>query len=185
MRDIEVEVSYWVDEEFWKSFFERCRKEGKFIRHEKQHDEYYRPSHKDWASGDFTPEWLSIRERGNGVMINYKNWKSDGVRCDEYETSVGDAEPMRKIFAAIDMQKLITVHKERDVFMLGEFEVAMDVCEGLGCFIEVEVKGDYASSDVAVIALRKFAAEIGLDKFEEDHKGYSRLLMERRGKKSL
>lgn len=186
MQNTEVEISYQVDEPFWKSFFEKCRKDGEFVRHEKQYDEYYCPSHKDWLAVDDVREWLSIRERGGKTKVNYKNWhrtQSD-LSCDEYETAVENAENMRRIFAAIDMKKFITVNKERDVFMIGDLEIAMDLCEGLGHFIEVEIKGQYESVEEAEAVLREFVAQTGLDKFEEDHKGYPRLLLEKQKKNS-
>jgi predicted adenylyl cyclase CyaB len=179
MQNIESEIRYKVDESFWKPFFEKCRKNGEFVRHEKQHDEYWRPAHENWPENDFIPEWLSIRERGEKAFVNYKDWRSDLSR-DEFETVVDNAESMRRIFAAIDMDNFITVDKERDIFMMGDFEVAMDFCEGLGHFIEVEVKGRYESVEEAEAALRKFVAGAGLDKFEEDHKGYPWLLLEKK-----
>ncbi len=184
MRNVEIEITYVTPENYWREFFARMRNDARFVKHESQYDEYYSPVHRDFLkpaeNGGHVDEWLSIRERGGKSKINYKDWTGDDkLSCKELESTISDAENMRAIFDIIGMKKIITVKKERDIFMLGDFEIAMDYCEGLGYFIEIEVKGEFETIDSAKDALLKFSSSQSLDKFPVDKKGYAMLLIER------
>ncbi|OPZ79438.1 MAG: CYTH domain protein [Alphaproteobacteria bacterium ADurb.Bin438] len=179
MQDTEVEITYIVNEEFFNNFKQKLLKEAKFIKTQEQFDEYFTPAHTNYIDKEYPNEWLSIRSRGGKTIVNYKNWhKVGGVSCDELEALCENKDDIRKIFMAVGMKSLCTVTKHRDIFMMGNFEIALDYLKELGYFIEIETKGDFETIKEAEEALYEFARKLNLDGFKQDTKGYPMLIIE-------
>jgi len=151
---------------------------------ELQKDTYYVPAHRNFLEKKPVSEWLRLRESKEGFSLNYKkyhNEEGDAVSCDEFESKVENLEAMKKLLESLDFEEIVCVSKERKIWNYKNVEIAIDAIEGLGEFIELEAKGDFASVDEAEEHLHSVLGELGAKVGEQDFKGYPFLLLEKRG----
>jgi adenylate cyclase class 2 len=148
-----------------------------------QEDLYFTPAHNDYLNSPIVSEWLRIRIEPDGASINYKCWRPIGAEvqthCDEYETPVGDHKALLKLFEAVGFKQIVTVKKNREIFTMDEFTIALDSVEGLGDFIEVESRS--SAEDVHQIHLRidQLLKDIGAQLGKQDRRGYPYQLLNR------
>jgi len=183
--NIEVEIKVKIDN------FEEIKKKvsdcGELVKAIKQVDDYYVPCHRDFFAEKPNPvEWLRIRTNPDKVVFEYDksiNKREDGEQdyAEEYETEIGDAEEMKKILGFLDFKKSATVEKQREYWMCGDIEVALDRIKGLGDFIEAEAKGDFKDMKEAKDACIKFLEDLGIENVGsiQIKKGYPQLILER------
>ena len=182
--NIEVEIKVKVDnlQEIKRKVAER----GKLIKAIRQIDDYYVPCHRDFFKQKPDPiEWLRIRTNPDKVVFEYDlsiNKKADGDQecAEEYETEISNPEEFKKILSFLNFEKVVTVDKQREYWMCGDIEVALDKIDGLGSFIEAEAKGDFESLAHAKIACKNFLTNLGIEDVDKKHikKGYPVLIME-------
>jgi len=184
---IEIEIKISLDENSFFKVKEKLKKIARFEKISKQIDEYFTPAHRNFVDPEIPLEWLSIRKRGDKNILNYKHWYLLGksqiaTHCDEFETEVKDSGQLKKIFSVLDFKKLITVEKEREIYVYrDEFEVALDKVKELGLFIEIEAIKDIGSIEETRKKLFEFAENIGIDISKTDKRGYPYLLMKKKG----
>ena len=159
---------------------------ARFVKSTKQIDEYLTPIHRNFVEPKFPFEWLSIRRRGEKVILNYKHYYPENVEitthCDEFESEVKNPEQLEKIFSTLDFKKLVTVEKEREIYVYNdEFEIALDKVKDLGLFIEIEAIKDFGSVEETREKLFEFAKNLGIDITKTDKRGYPYLLMKKKG----
>ena len=185
-NDIEVEIKLPLDEKGFARVRERLQKMAKFIKSTSQVDDYFTPAHRDFVAPKYPFEWLSIRKRGDKFILNYKHFHPEEAEakthCDEFETEVGKADKLEKIFSSLNLRKLATIDKQRETYDLnGEFEIALDTVKELGHFIEIEAMKDMGGVAATRAKLLEFARFLGLDPANEDKRGYPFLLMRKKG----
>jgi len=185
--NIEVEIKVKVDnlEEIKK----KVSATGKLIKSIKQVDNYYIPSHRDFFAKPHPTEWLRIRNNPDKAIFEYDlsiNKKENGEQdcAEEYETEVSNPEELKKILGFLDFKNVITVEKQREYWMCGNIEVALDQIKDLGSFVEAEAKGDFKSTVEAKKACMDFLEGLGIKDVEKVQifKGYPVLLVESRKK---
>ena len=118
--------------------------------------------------------------------MNYKHFYPENAEakthCDEFETELGKSEQLEKLFSAINLQKLVTVEKERETYRFkDEFEIALDIVKDLGHFIEIEAIKNFGSVGAAREKIYEFAENLGIDVSKADKRGYPYLLMKKKG----
>ncbi|MBU1164054.1 class IV adenylate cyclase [Patescibacteria group bacterium] len=183
MSNQEIEIKVKVNDT--KDLEEFLIEKGKFQFENKQVDQYYVPSHRDFTKVTPIKEWLRLRTEAEKNTINYKNWhyQEDGkaYHCDEYEIVIDDKDTGQKILEALDLKKVITVDKVRKVYIYQDYEVAIDSVKDLGSFIEVEYIGLKKISDVKHKSdeMIDFLKQHGCQNVERDFKGYPYLLLEK------
>lgn len=182
--NIEVEIKVKIEN------FEEVRAKvaslGKLIKAIKQVDEYYVPTHRDFfAQKPHPTEWLRIRTNPDKVIFEYDKSigkKDDGAQnfAEEYETEISEAEELRKILGFLDFKKVVTVEKQREYYICGDVEIALDKIKDLGYFIEAEAKGDFKDFEEAREACAKFLENLGIENVLDIQvkKGYPELLLE-------
>ena len=145
--NIEVEIKVKVDN--IEEIKEKVSKIGKLVKAIKQIDDYYIPVHRDFFANKPQPiEHLRIRTNPDKSVFEYTrtiNIKADGDYdyAEEYETEISSPEELKKILEFLDFKKFVTVEKNREYWMCGGIEVALDEIKGLGTFVEAEAKGDF------------------------------------------
>ncbi|MDR0860541.1 MAG: class IV adenylate cyclase [Candidatus Peribacteria bacterium] len=183
MKDIEVELKFKLPHK--KTLLDFLEKNAVLHKESFQKDSYFAPSYRDFFAERPINERLRIRESNQGNSVNYKNWKEqDGKQlnyCDEYETPIEKPDQIEKIFQALDIQPVIVVNKKRKSFMYQNVEISVDEVEELGDFVELEMKGEFDSSEQAVQKLYTLSNTLGLQRDWEDNKGYPWLLLEKKG----
>jgi len=145
-NDVEIEIKIPVDKETFFNVKEKLQQVAEFVKASQQSDEYFTPAHRNFVSPKFPFEWLSIRKRGDKTILNYKHWHPENseftTHCDEFETEIKNPDGLKKVFSAIDLKALVTVDKEREVYVTDEFEIALDSVKELGYFVEIEAMKD-------------------------------------------
>jgi adenylate cyclase, class 2 len=185
-NSIEIEIKIPLSDSAFLQVKEKLKKIAAFEKTSQQTDEYFTPSHRNFVGPKFPFEWLSIRKRAGRVIVNYKHFHPENVEitthCDEFETEIKNPEQMEKILSALDFRSLVTVEKEREVYIFNdEFEIGLDTVRELGHFIEIEAIKDFGSVDDARRRLFDFAKKLGIDISKTDKRGYPFLLMEKKG----
>jgi len=183
LKHVEVELKFPV-----LNSQELVKKLNSLAQHDKsdfQKDTYYIPKHRNFLETTPVSEWLRLREAKGKFSINYKNWHKDkdpkSVSCDEFETKIEDLDALRKIFASLNFEEVITVEKARNTWMYKDVEIAIDSIKELGDFIELEAKGNFNNVEEAKAHLYAVLKELNAQLGPQDFKGYPYSLLEKRG----
>ncbi|WP_292485883.1 class IV adenylate cyclase [Methanohalobium sp.] len=176
---IEVEVKARTDLETARKMLKD--EDARFIETEHHFDSYYNAPHRDFSSSD---EALRIRSRDNKAFLTYKGKKMDSISKtrEEFETPV-DSENMRNILLSLGFREYGIVEKEREVYKLDDFVIALDSVEQLGEFIEVELESE-SGSDIEHNSNRifEFLNKLGIEENDSIRKSYLELVMEEKAK---
>lgn len=183
---IEIEIRVPVSESDFTALRNRLLQTPGLSKSVSQSDDYFSAPNRDFLAPAFPFEWLSVRKRGNRVVLNYKHFFPENVptttHCEEVETDVGSREALLRMLASLGFQKLVTVEKERETFDAnGEFEIALDRVSELGFFVEVEALKDFGGVELTRKKVHAFASSLGLDVHSADQRGYPFLLMKKKG----
>lgn len=182
--NIEVEIKAKVDnpEEIRK----KVAKIGKLVKSIKQIDEYYVPCQRDFFANKPQPiEHLRIRTNPDKTVFEYTrtiNLKEnlDYDYAKEYETEISNVEEFKKILGFLDFKKVVTVEKNREYWMCGTIEIALDDVKGAGFFIEAEAKEDFKDEKEAKKACIDFLENLGIKDVEKNQIkiGYPQMFLE-------
>lgn len=154
MSDLEIEIQVVVENT--EPLIKFLEKNGKFVSRNHQIDDYFVPAHRDFTKERPLREWLRLRNSNGSYSINYKNWHYDKNGqslhyCDEFESGLNDAEATEKVFAALNLRKIITVDKTRRIWKYSDYEISIDLVVGLGDSVEIEYKGENASDKEKIV----------------------------------
>ncbi|MDR0607640.1 MAG: CYTH domain-containing protein [Candidatus Peribacteria bacterium] len=134
MKDIEIELRFEIrDEVVQTDIMDFLHTNATLLKETHQNDTYF--SHKEFLEVLPPIKWLRVRVSDKGNSINRKDRKVvDGINqnyCDEYETSIGDAETVTKILTALGITPLIVVDKNRKVYQYQDIEISIDEVKDL------------------------------------------------------
>jgi adenylate cyclase, class 2 len=170
--NIEVEIKVKIDN------FEEIKKKvssiGKLVKSIKQIDDYYIPCQRDFFAHKPQPiEHLRIRTNPDKIVFEYTrtiNLRAEGDYdyAEEYETEILNVEEFKKTLKFLDFKKVITVEKQREYWMCGDIEVALDNVKNLGYFIEAEAKGNFKNAEEAKKACINFLENLGIKDVENN-----------------
>ncbi len=135
---------------------------------------YYDPLRKSLKpnSKNQIDECLRLRSKGNVNSITYKKDQFDKngkwLYSDEYETNVDDIYVIAKIFNALGLKELITIHNSKKTYKYNDYEIVFETVKDLGYFLEVEYC-TYEDIDVKEKKeeIQKFIDSLGLNVSEE------------------
>ncbi len=106
-------------------------------------DYYYSHPCRDLLSSD---EALRVRFSEGSITLTYKGPRSSSRFKERFEVNVRVEGDVRELLERLGFKPAIVVRKLREYFEGEGVMVSLDRVEGLGCFIEIEVRG--ASVDV-------------------------------------
>ncbi|MFP3132797.1 MAG: class IV adenylate cyclase [Nitrososphaeria archaeon] len=135
-REVKLKVPEDVDLE---SFL--LRNGGFFLKKEKQIDVYLDfDDFKIKKSGSA----FRIRFSGNYCFLTFKGPQKEDIvkNREEYEVMVSDGEQLLKILKSIGLDEKLRIAKERTTIGYEGLNFEIDVVEGLGKFVEIEIKSD-------------------------------------------
>lgn len=146
------------------------------LRSTVQRDVYFSHPCREFARTD---EALRLRvEESAGSMraeLTYKGPRAAGAELKtRYEVSahVGDPKALESLLERLGFSRLAEVVKRRESFECEGAEVSLDVVEGLGAFLEVEVR----ESEEAVGPLLELLSRLGVG-VEREHRTYLEMLL--------
>lgn len=177
-NDIEIEIKIKISEEKFndlKNFFDT---NATFIKEVDQKDEYFTTKFEDSTKEKYPYKWLSIRERGENKILNFKHFypekEEKHLYCDEYEVNIDNVDRMKKIFNELNIISFALIHKIRNTYIYknNKYEIALDRVENLGYFIEIEVKKIEMDIDEERKLLDEEAKKLNLNLDDVDQRGY-------------
>jgi predicted adenylyl cyclase CyaB len=176
MKNVEVEIQ--VEIENVKPLVDLMENKAKFLYEDHQIDQYYMPAHRDFTKLDPMNEWLRLRDSNGKYSITYKNWQRNKDKkshhCDEYETTIGDIDQLKKILEVLNFSTVVIVDKQRKAYLYKDWEIALDKVKDLGDFIEIEYKGKKIRSSEEIVAeMKDFLKALGLGKIKINSVGYA------------
>lgn len=183
--NIEVEIKVKVEN--LEEIKRKVSKIGKLIKAIKQTDDYYIPVQRDFFANKPQPiEHLRIRTNPDKVVFEYTksvNMRADGDYdyAEEYETEISNPGELKKILGFLDFKKYVTIEKQREYWICGDIEIALDDIKGVGTFVEAEAKGDFKDDKEAKKACIEFLESLGIKDVENNQikTGYPQLFMEK------
>ena len=133
----------------------------------------------DYSAGfKDTLRTLRIRCESKGDSVCYKFRNLDPItkkttHRDEDETTVTSGEVMRNIFKNLGYTETTVIKKKRATYLMdNRFEVVFDTVEGIGKFIEIELKESINDVKVGIAAIESLMKELGISQFKQYDRGY-------------
>lgn len=126
-----------------------------------QRDVYYNHPVRDFGTTD---EALRLRYEGDRCTVTYKGPKLIGTGSktrEEFNVAVESGEIMEEILGRLGFRRFAEVRKHREEFALGTAHVALDVVEGLGHFVEIEVMAHEQGGD-AEERIERIKGDLGI-----------------------
>lgn len=120
-NDIEIEIKIKINEEKFNELKKFFNSNATFVKEVEQKDEYFTSKFEDFTKEKYPYKWLSIRERGEKKILNYKHFYPEKeeihLYCDEYEVIIDDIDRMKKIFNELNIISFALIHKNRNIYM--------------------------------------------------------------------
>jgi predicted adenylyl cyclase CyaB len=184
--DTEIEMKFPVTAEQFEKLRAAVAASGVLRGETGQCDEYFVPVDGSYLAQEYPYEWLSIRQRGDRVLLNYKHFYPEGAErhshCDEIELPVGDMSKAGKLLEALGFTRAVTVRKQRVVYTISDdHEVALDSVDELGHFVEIEALRDMGGVSETRRSVAELARTLGLDVQAADPRGYPYQLLRKKG----
>jgi len=147
-------------------------------------DHYFNAPDRDFAKTD---EAFRLRRIGSKNWVTYKGPKRDQQTKTrtEIEVPLGDGDQTADDFARLVQHlgflPVAVVRKERTIYHCRregyEVEIALDTLQGLGRFVEVEIRAEEDRLSEARDVLLRVVGELGLKQTER--RSYLEMLLER------
>jgi len=183
--DKEIEVKIKLTESEFLMIKEKLAKIAQFQNKSDQMDKYFMPPNKNFLEPKYPFEWLSLRKRDEKVQLTYKHFYPENEKmktyCDELETDIVNLEQFEKTLRALEFKELVTIKKERDVWIFEDFEIGLDSVKELGYFIEIEALKDFGGIEETRKKIFNFAILLGADIARIQRANYPFLLLEKKG----
>lgn len=164
--NIEVEIKVKADN--FEEIKTKVAGMGKLVKSIRQVDEYYAPVQRDFYHAKPHPfEFLRIRTNPDKTVLEYcksVNKKDDGDYdyAEEYETEIKEPAEMRQILERLDFKQVLVIDKQREYWLCGDIEIALDEIKGLGSFVEAEAKGNFGDFREAKSACFTMLKNLGI-----------------------
>jgi len=143
-----------------------------------QDDMYYNSPLRDYAKTD---EALRIRNTGESAELTYKGPKvrTEGAKArEEYNVSISSAADMEKVLLKTGFFISRGVKKRREEYSFMGATIALDIVEGLGHFVEIEIiSEDKDSAAEKINGIKKFLKITG----ESISTSYLEMIIEKEG----
>lgn len=151
-----------------------------------QVDRYFAHPSRDFAETD---EALRIRRVGDDCRVTYKGPKIDRKTKTRREIELPlppgseTVDQYTILFEVLGFQRVAEVRKRRQLVHVPwedtSIEAALDVVEGVGQFVELELTAGPSDLEVAKRRVGELARELGLT--DSERRSYLELLLESRG----
>ena len=135
-----------------------ARSEGEVM----ERDIYFNAPHRDFGKTD---EALRLRYHNGSVTLTYKGAKRGEYRYKartELNCDIGAGGVMERILGELGFVRVAEVKKVREYFHYQGALISLDVVEGLGTFVEIEVAGSEGDGGPSA-KIAALAEELGVD----------------------
>jgi adenylate cyclase class 2 len=142
-----------------------------------QHDEHFlfkKSSYAEHVTGDPV---LRIRNANGNYFFTYKHTVKETGNRVEHETGISDPEALRAALVAMGWRSVVQIQKVRWHFHASGLTYDLDMVEGLGDYLEIEIVSDKDSDAEATLVSVAVSLDIPADRIER--RSYGRLLQEK------
>lgn len=171
--NIEMEIKIKLTKDEYNNLNKMMKSKGKLLLESNQQDIYYQSNYMN----SIINKSLRLRLSGNKNILTYKSYNNQ-MYCEEYEVEIDNSNNLKKIFDFIGLKKITEVKKERNIYSYQDkYEISLDKVNGLGYFIEIEVKGtikDYLKEYNNLLIVSK---KLGLNLNNIEQKKYPQLMI--------
>lgn len=180
MQNVEIEKKYQITKEIYDAIVLYFEEKNQTYQLEKQNDIYFSPIHFPFLGGEIDNECLRIRVLEDKNILSYKKYipatSKEPSHCIEHELEIKDIEKMKFILEDLRISEVFTLKKDRKSFLYqNEIEIALDVVDQLGYFIELEIV-DFRNVGHALEEMKQFISKFGITEEMRNCEGYSYLL---------
>jgi predicted adenylyl cyclase CyaB len=124
---------------------------AEFLEERLQKDYYFDDAKSAFRKTDrcLRLRWQKV-SRQEKIFLTYKGpkQKDNFKKRQQVEVEVVDGDSMEKVLSALGYQRVLAFEKRRQIWQLGECEVALDSLPLLGNFVEIEGPDDEKIADV-------------------------------------
>lgn len=174
----EVELKYRITD---GNINDRLRiLKGVFLNREDQVDTYLNGINRNFIETD---EALRVRVINNGkkAEVTYKGTiiGTQSKTREEINVGITDPEELIALFEKIGFHKSVILHKVRENWSVGKYNIAVDKVDKLGNFIELETFTKEQDCIPAKInELKALAIQLGFDPENDIRRGYLDLIQD-------
>ncbi|WP_052600204.1 class IV adenylate cyclase [Aureispira sp. CCB-QB1] len=183
--NIEIEIKIEVTEDVFHQTKQHLQEIATRKGTKQQLDRYFSTKQEGYLGSEKYPyKWLSIRERGDVKILNYKHYYPEGEEkhqyCDEFECEISNPKMLAKILSALGAEEIALVKKKRETFVFkDEFEIVLDQVDDLGFFIEVEAIKNQGGIEATRKKVENFINSINIGQYRTDYRGYPYLVFQK------
>lgn len=183
MKEIEIKIQITDDQR--KTLVNWLEQNAKFAGEKRQVEHYLdNPSHPFKFKSKFgyidTEKYLRVRfsDKGDSICLKTFSIDPDGrtANTGEFETDVKDGKEALDLFIGLGFTDDTIVDKARKSFTYQNFEIELDEVEGLGSFVEIEVKEHGDDIQAGLKQIYDLLRKIGITKFTKQSRGYASML---------
>jgi adenylate cyclase, class 2 len=170
---LEIEIKAYCDDH--NDVVEKIKSlGGKLVKIVEDKDIYYKHPSRDFVETD---EAFRIRIEDNITLLTYKGPKIGGRSKTRFERELvfNGLDAMKEILDKLGFTIAGEVNKVRTYYSVKDIEICLDSVDGLGDFVELEIKGDDRVESEKI--LFDTANILGLTRFER--KSYLELALEK------
>ena len=151
----------------------------KFVGIYKEDDRYFKH-----ATDEARNLVLRIRRKGEKAMLTFKG-KAVGkdTAWPDVDLPLSDPKILEKLFLSNNYVDVVRIKKERSMFKKGQFEINVDKIDHLGCFVEIEGRGNTKERKNIEESICLLLADLGVLKEQIIKKGYVPLMLEKKSQK--
>lgn len=180
--NIEIEIKLRLDDRQVENVLSNIKTKATQKGESKQKDTYFVPIDDNYLEEKFPYKWLSIRERGENKILNFKHFYPEGeekhLYGKEYEVKIDNIDNLVLIFDELKIKNIVTVEKSRIIYQYEDlYEITIDNVVGLGYFMEVEALKELGTPEETKCLLIEFVKSLGIEQLNIDYRGYPFLLL--------
>ena len=150
-KNEEIEVKIRVVDSISEKITAWMKKNAEFKYRITQEEYYLNNPNSSWfrthQSGyRYALQYLRVRFTKNGDSVCFKNWETSdkqgeaGLFCKDIEYKVNCGKQALALFKSLGFTDTTKFYKLRETYVYQDIEISIDTVEGLGCFIEFEIK---------------------------------------------
>ncbi len=135
---LELEMKAKIDK-YNRGRVEQITKKAEYLGERLEEDIYFSSPIKNFKETD---EALRIRKSQGKTILTYKGPKIDRISKSREEIETFVSGDINLILERLGFYKFIEIKKKRKLYRYNEFMISIDDVEGLGEYIEVELKSE-------------------------------------------
>lgn len=184
----EIEIKIKISDKELEILMKSLSQNAEFFCENLQEDYYFNNPNHSWFLEHqdgyrYALKYLRVRISAYGDTICFKDWETAsyagnaGLYCKDIETHISDGHVMISLLEQIGFTDRTKFKKYRKSYIYTDFEISIDTVDGLGTFVEFEVKKrKYQDPHAEYERILEFIKELGIKNYTIQKQGFIILL---------